>query len=377
MAQDKAQRLRQKTDQAFAQVSKQTAKSESIVSALKRAEQVVGQADTAVGQQQAIDVEKAKLRDVIGEKARLQQTVGALIAGYDALTNALGGQIDSMKDMTMFESLVGMFHSTKARQMREKRIQTADIDTQLQDLVVQTQAINKLLGDHLQTLEGEYSQVKTMLSLQQSKLKSCTEEFEAADKRLEELNIQVSERRESLAELTGIARVDADKDLQNLVNEANELTEKRNTALSNAQTHELFAENHKIALDSLLRQKAAQRVLIDKLRISTENRIIQYAATVESLRTAAQQESAHTINEIGTQIDHETSRTMAAIGAAADRQIVEMLERHADDVNKRRSTQTDIARADAEFAKRFAEVAQKFIEDAYADVAPGGPAEDE
>ncbi len=111
--------------------------------------------------------------------------------------------------------------------------------------------------------------------------------------------------------------------------------------------------------------------------VRSANNVVNRAATVESLRTAAQQESAHTINEIGTQIDHETSRTMAAIGAAADRQIVEMLERHADDVNKRRATQTDIARADAEFAKRFAEVAQKFIEDAYADVAPGGPAEDE
>jgi hypothetical protein len=149
------------------------------------------------------------------------------------------------------------------------------------------------------------------------------------------------------------------------VNRANELTEKRNTALSNAQTHELFIENHKIALDSLMRQKAAQRILIDKLRISTENRIIQYAATLESIKTAAQQESAHAIHGIGTEVDEATTKTMAAVGAAADRSIVEMLERHASDVEKRRATQAEVARADAEFARRFAEVAKRFLEERY------------
>ena len=365
MGQQKAQRLKERTNQIYSQVSKQSQKHETIVDALKRTEQIVAAADSADAVRSHIDVEKARLRDVISEKSRLQQTVGALIAGYDALTNSLGGQIDSMKEKTTWETLVGFFSETTAREMRESRIQTADIDTQLQDLVVQTQAINKLLSDHLETLNGEYATVKQMLDDQQVKLKAATATFEAADIKLEELNLRVSEKRESLAELTGTQRVDADKELQALVNEANELTEKRNTELSNAQTHELFIENHKIALDSLLRQKAAQRVLIDKLRISTENRIVQYAATVESLRTASQQESAHTINEIGTQVDNETSRTMAGIGAASDRQIIEMLERHASDVNKRRATQADVARADAEFAKRFAETAQKFLEDAY------------
>lgn len=365
MASNRSQKLKEKTRQTLDKVAQEAQKTQSVVDVLKRTQAIVDQAESIDAARSQLDVEKAKLRDVIGEKARLQQTVGALIAGYDALTNALGGQIDSMKDMTFFESFVGMFSQSKAKMMREQRVQTADIDAQLQDLVAQTQAINRILSEHLGTLNREYDTVKASLDDQQAKLKLATTEFETADKKLEELNLTISEKRDALAELTGAERVQADKELQALVNEANELTEHRNTSLSNAQTHELFAENHKIALDSLLRQKAAQRVLIDKLRISTENRIVQYAATVESLRTAAQQESAHTLNEVGTQIDQETSRTMAAIGAAADRQIVEMLERHADDINKRRATQADVTRADAEFARRFAEVAQKFLEDAY------------
>jgi dsDNA-binding SOS-regulon protein len=360
-----SKKLKEKTEQVLAEVQASDQKSQSVIDVLRRTEAVMAEADTAEAVKSRMNIEKAELRDVIGEKARLQQTVGALIAGYDALTNALGGQIDSLKDKTMWESVIGLFSEKKARDLRENRIQTADIDTQLQDLVAQTQAINKLLSDHLTTLNEEYSSVKGMLDHQQSALQVSTSKFETSDKRLEELNLQISEKREVLAELTGTERIEADQALQKLVNEANDMTEQRNTALSNAQTHELFVENHKIALDSLLRQKAAQRVLIDKLRISTENRIIQYSATVESLRTAAQQESAHTIEEIGTQVDQETSRTMAGIGAAADRRIVDMLEKHAVDIQKRRATQTEIARADAEFARRFAEVAQEFLKDAY------------
>lgn len=357
--------LKTKTSEVYAEVAQKARAQESVLQALQKTSELIQSVDDVEKVRQSLDIEKARLKDVIHEKARLQETVGTLIAGYDALTNALGGQIDSMKDMTTWESLVGFFSQKTAKQMREARVQQADIEVQLQDLMSQTQSINKLLSSHLEVLNSEYNSVKTMLDHQLSQQMAQTEVFEASDRRLEELNGEIGEVRDRMAELTGTERVKADEKLQALLNEANEQTEVRNTALSNAQTHELFAENHKIALDSLLRQKASQRVLIDKLRISTENRIIQYSATIESLRTAAQQESAHVINEVGTRIDQESSRTMAAIGSAADRQIVEMLEKHAVEIGKRRSTQADVARADAEFAKRFADAARQFLEDSY------------
>ena len=337
---------------------------ETVLEAVQKVESIAAQADSVEALRQAIDVENAHLQDVIATKAKLQETVGSLIAGYDALTNALGGEIDSMKEMTLKEKLVAFFSADAARRMRERRVQEADIETQLQDLVSQTQAIGGLLSGLAEVLNREYSSVGAKLEQQQDEVKAATETFEASDRELDELNTQISEGREKMAELTGTARADADRELQQLINRANEVTERRNTSLSNAQTHELFIENHKIALDSLMRQKAAQRILIDKLRISTENRIIQYAATLESIKTAAQQESAHAIDQIGTDVDEATSRTMAAVGAAADRSIVDMLERHTSDVQKRRATQAEVARADAEFTRRFAEVARQFLDEA-------------
>jgi predicted DNA-binding protein len=336
---------------------------ETVLSALERIQGVLAQEGSAEALRQALDVESMHLRDVISSKQKLQETVGTLIAGYDSLTNALGGEIDSMKDRTLWESLVGLFSAKAARDIRERRIQGAEIDTQLQDLVAQTQSIGKLLEEHFQVLNGEYGTVQGMLEEQQRQLKTSTESFESADQELDRLNLEIAEQRDALAEQTGTARADADRALQARINHANEITERRNTALASAQTHEVFIENHKIALDSLMRQKAAQRILIDKLRISTENRIIQYAATLESLKTAAQQESAHAIHQIGTEVDEATTRTMAAIGTAADRSIIEMLEHHGDDVQRRRAQQSEVARADSEFARRFAEVAKQFLEE--------------
>lgn len=361
MSQRHAQQLSERTREVYDEVVGAES-GESVLEALRRAERVVADAGTEEELRAALDIEKAKLSDVLDAKTKLQETVGTLIAGYDDLTHTLGGEIDGMKDLTWREKLVEVFSERAAREMRERRVQTADIDAQLQDLVAQTQSIGSLLSDHAEVLNREYGSVGEMLEQQQTARKTETEAFEAADRELDALNTQISERREAMAELTGTARADADKELQALINRANEVTERRNTSLSNAQTHELFIENHKIALDSLMRQKAAQRILIDKLRISTENRIIQYAATLESIKTAAQQESAHAINQIGTDVDEATSRTMAQVGAAADRAIADMLERHVGDVEKRRVTQADIARADAEFARRFAEVARQFLE---------------
>lgn len=361
MSQVQSRQLSERTREVYEKVV-QGDTGESVLEALKRTEALASNSESNQELRAALDIEKVRLSDVIDAKSKLQDTVGTLIAGYDDLTNALGGDIDSMKDMTLREKFVGVFSSRSARQMRERRVQRADIDTQLQDLVSQTQSIGNLLTEHAEVLNREYAGVGAMLEKQQEERKTETTAFETADRELDELNTQISEQREALAEMTGSARADADRELQGLINRANAVTEKRNTSLSNAQTHELFIENHKIALDSLMRQKAAQRILIDKLRISTENRIVQYAATLESIKTAAQQESAHALNEIGTNVDEATSRTMAQVGAASDRAIADMLERHVADVGKRRVTQADVARADAEFTRRFAEVARQFLD---------------
>ncbi|TGV50790.1 hypothetical protein EN792_077925, partial [Mesorhizobium sp. M00.F.Ca.ET.149.01.1.1] len=73
---------------------------------------------------------------------------------------------------------------------------------------------------------------------------------------------------------------------------------------------------------------AAQSTLINKLTIDTEQRIVLYKALEDSLKTAAQQDVAHKINTLGSQVDNTAEETMAGIGAASQKHIGDLLEMH-------------------------------------------------
>ncbi|TIT71535.1 MAG: hypothetical protein E5W56_21730, partial [Mesorhizobium sp.] len=81
-------------------------------------------------------------------------------------------------------------------------------------------------------------------------------------------------------------------------------------------------------VDSLNNQIAAQSTLINKLTIDTEQRIVLYKALEDSLKTAAQQDVAHKINTLGSQVDNTAEETMAGIGAASQKHIGDLLEMH-------------------------------------------------
>ena len=113
MAHRQAKQLSEKTREVYDEVVRDEG-GESVLEALQRAEEISSKDSSIEEIRSAIDIEKSHLSDVIGAKAKLQETVGSLIAGYDALTNALGGEIDSMKAMTFREKFVGFFSRARS-----------------------------------------------------------------------------------------------------------------------------------------------------------------------------------------------------------------------------------------------------------------------
>ena len=82
MSQTRAKELSEKTRAAYEQVVEHQQK-ESLLAALKKVTEEAARAGSAEERRQTLDIEKAHLREVIDAKSRLQETVGALIAGYD------------------------------------------------------------------------------------------------------------------------------------------------------------------------------------------------------------------------------------------------------------------------------------------------------
>src|ERR1041384_4110270 len=106
-------------------------------------------------------------------------------------------------------------------------------------------------------------------------------------------------------------------------------------------------------VDSLNNQIAAQSTLINKLTIDTEQRIVLYKALEDSLKTAAQQDVAHKINTLGSQVDTAAEETMRAAAPAPRPHIGNLHKMHEKNMLATQDTQRRKKLADDAFARRF------------------------
>ena len=154
-------------------------------------------------------------------------------------------------------------------------------------------------------------------------------------------------------------RAELEGERSKLATEYNEKQAKEQELLAESQTLERYTSMFQTFVDSLNNQIAAQNTLINKLTIDTEQRIVLYKALEDSLKTAAQQDVAHKINTLGSQVDNAAEETMAGIGAAAQRHIGDLLEMHEKNMVATADIQRRKKLADDAFARRFQTVLDK------------------
>jgi hypothetical protein len=184
--------------------------------------------------------------------------------------------------------------------------------------------------------------------------------LEAVQKRIEEINPLLMDIENKIAAATDQkTRTDLEGDRSRLATEYNQMQAKEQELLAESQTLERYTSMFQTFVDSLNNQIAAQNTLINKLTIDTEQRIVLYKALEDSLKTAAQQDVAHKINTLGSQVDTAAEETMAGIGAASQRHIGDLLEMHEKNMLSTADIQRRKKLADDAFARRFATVMEK------------------
>ena len=112
-------------------------------------------------------------------------------------------------------------------------------------------------------------------------------------------------------------RAALESDRSELAIEYNQAQAKEQELLAASQTLERYTSMFQTFVDSLNNQIAAQKTLINKLSIDTEQHIDLYKSLEDLLKTSAQQDVAHQINTIGSRVDSAAEETMAGIGASA------------------------------------------------------------
>ena len=184
--------------------------------------------------------------------------------------------------------------------------------------------------------------------------------LETTQKRIEELNPMLLDMENRISASTNQKdRTELEGERSQLATEYNEKQAKEQELLAESQTLERYTSMFQTFVDSLNNQIAAQNTLINKLTIDTEQRIVLYKALEDSLKTAAQQDVAHKINTLGSQVDTAAETTMAGIGAAAQKHIGDLLEMHEKNMVATQDIQRRKKLADEAFARRFDDVMKK------------------
>lgn len=319
----------------------------------------IAQTDKKIGEVD-FDIENARIDDVIKQQKTMEANIADLIIGLEDATNVFGSEFESMKSYTGWETFVGFFSKQRQQRMRTERVRNMSLAGNLQELLGKSDTIVGILTDQKQVLDDRYKTSEASLAQVIERRKSTMDELTATQKRIEELNPLLLDIENRISASTSQAeRTELEGERSKLATEYNEKQAKEQELLAESQTLERYTSMFQTFVDSLNNQIAAQNTLINKLTIDTEQRIVLYKALEDSLKTAAQQDVAHRINTLGSQVDNTAEETMAGIGAAAQRHIGDLLELH----EKNMVTTADIQRrkklADDAFARRFEDVMKK------------------
>ncbi|MCO5065094.1 MAG: hypothetical protein M9924_11860 [Rhizobiaceae bacterium] len=342
----------EKTKKVVEEMRTRIDQSSTVLDQFARSDAKIGNAD--------FDIENARIEDVLKQQKVMESNIADLIIGLEDATNVFGSEFESMKSFTTWESIVGIFSEASKQRMRTDRVRNMSLAGNLQELLAKSDTIVGILKGQKQILDQRYKTSEASLEQVIERRKATMVELEAVQKRIMELNPLLLDVENRISASTNQKeRTKLEGERSKLATEYNEKQAKEQELLAGSQTLERYTSMFQTFVDSLNNQIAAQNTLINKLTIDTEQRIVLYKALEDSLKTAAQQDVAHKINTLGSQVDNTAEETMAGIGAAAQKHIGDLLELH----EKNMVTTADIQRrkklADEAFARRFDEVMRK------------------
>ena len=316
-------------------------------------------ADTKIGDAN-FDIENARISDVINQQKVMEANIADLIIGLEDATNVFGSEFESMKSYSGYEKFIGMFSKQRAQRMRTERVRNMSLAGNLQELLAKSDRIVGILKDERAVLDQRYKSSEASLIQVIERRKGTIANLEATQKRIEELNPLLMDIENKIAASTDQSgRTQLEGERSKLATEYNQAQAKEQELLAESQTLERYTSMFQTFVDSLNNQIAAQNTLINKLTIDTEQRIVLYKALEDSLKTAAQQDVAHKINTLGSQVDTAAEETMAGIGSAAQRHIGDLLELHEKNMLSTQDIQRRKKLADDAFARRFQAVMDK------------------
>ena len=307
-----------------------------------------------------VDLDNAKLSDVESTRAQLEQNIVTCIIGLGEISGKFGSDFAAMKERTIVEKFVGLFHTNTSEEMRTSRIKKADISSNLQDLLAQSEMIVKILESSEKVLQEQIDAGQANLTKTVGLRESEVEKHLQMQQRVEDLIDKVTSLENIIDnEADPQARTAKETELVQVNAEYNQAKREEQVLLSQCQTLENYVQKNQIHMESLEKSLSAQQVLINKIKTDTSQRVVLYEQYQQTLKISSEQAVATKIDEIGSETDQEVGVGMAQAGHGAANNVMDILEKHNGIMANNAELKEKSRKATDRFMNRFSAQIQK------------------
>ncbi|WP_179320061.1 coiled-coil domain-containing protein [Winogradskyella helgolandensis] len=308
--------------------------------------------------------DRSTLLDAIKDLTDYQDEVGIMFEGFSALNGAEQKIIDDAikrlerakveledannKPDTWWNNLWGRKSKIKdaeaelknaqktrdaadneAKAMFQQRIETADVQTLLNELSFKSQAAIKRLKDReIEIKEVEESLKTAIVEASNNHTKALQKKKEVEDKLETEYALlkQARQALEEVADKQSTDYSDALSKVTTLEQKVEELEGLKNAYTTLAASKDSFVHKHNLTIKVLTSLRSNLQTHRAKLKSDTDERLKYYDGYVVALKARTDQEFAAILEHLGVKTDEHIGETLAAMHTASARARQEMMD---------------------------------------------------
>jgi hypothetical protein len=217
----------------------------------------------------------------------------------------------------------------KAKAMFQERIETADIQTLLNELSYKSQAaVTRLKNREVEIKEVEEKLQVAIVEASKNHTKALEKKKETEDK-LEEQYALLKQARQALEEISDRQSTDYSEaigKITKLEQEVEELEGLKNAYTTLAASKDSFVHKHNLTIKVLTSLRSNLQTHRAKLKSDTDERLKYYDGYVVALKARTDQEFAAILEHLGVKTDEHIGQTLASMHSASAKARQEMMD---------------------------------------------------
>ncbi|WP_298757291.1 microtubule-binding protein [uncultured Psychroserpens sp.] len=276
----------------------------------------------------------------------------------------------------------------KAKALFQQRIESADVQTLLNELSFKSQAAIKRLKDRELEIKEVEESLKTAIVEASNNHTKALEKKKQVEAQLEEQYALLKQARQALEEVADKQSTEYSEALEKvtqLEQKVEELEGLKNAYTTLAASKDSFVHKHNLTIKVLTSLRSNLQTHRAKLKSDTDERLKYYDGYVVALKARTDQEFAAILEHLGVKTDEHIGETLAAMHTASAKARQEMMDNIPVHEKVMQGVYGSYAEAlkeirtkDSEIQKNFADrygIDMKEIFDEYYKADPNAPAD--